>query len=162
MWAQDWLTVIHPQIIVWCEHCPCMLYLKGIMDNLKINYWNKSGGCYTRADEIFIPHRHLFKDDIYFLVRFHELIHATGHESRIDRFRFFSAEVEEGIAEVGAALLTQAYGLGAIYKSTDLPWAQEEIEQEAQNAIEYLWEYSGEDFILGENNCGKKNYRRYD
>ena len=128
------------------------------MNNLMICSWHnldiKSGEYDLNKDIISIPPLSLVGEDMYFMVRFHELIHATGHESRVDRFRFFSAEVEEGIAEAGAALLTQAYGLGMIYIPTYLPWAQEEIEKEAQNAIEYLWNYSGEGFILGEEHAG--------
>jgi len=53
----------------------------------------------------------------YFSTAFHELVHSTGHKSRLDRLEktaFFGTEAyskEELIAEIGAAALVNHSGL---------------------------------------------------
>lgn len=52
----------------------------------------------------------------YYKTLFHEMIHATGHESRLDRklsTKFGSAEYsqEELVAEIGAAMLSSVFGI---------------------------------------------------
>ena len=124
------------------------------MKSLEIKFWEEphSGVYCPKDDSITIPDPLIAASNVYFYIRFHELIHATGHEDRIGRFRYFDSDQEEAIAEQGAALLSQAYkvGFGVDYNKTILPWCEEEIAEEAQNAIDYLSAYSSKEFILGE------------
>lgn len=76
-------------------------------------------------DKVNMPPLSSFKaESLYYSVLFHELIHSTGHSSRLDRFQkgvkpapFGSPEYskEELIAEMGAAFLC---GLAGIYPDT--------------------------------------------
>lgn len=73
-------------------------------------------------DVIMIPHLDQFSSpEAYYSTLFHELIHATGHSSRLNRFkndapkpRFGNEEYskEELIAELGASYLNAAAGIG--------------------------------------------------
>lgn len=77
--------------------------------------------CYVPArDEIRVPSREAFdSDENYFATLFHELVHSTGHESRlaresiIDRARLASHAYsrEELIAELGSAFLCGEAGI---------------------------------------------------
>lgn len=72
-------------------------------------------------DMVQMPDRNDFKNsELYYSVLFHELIHSTGHQARLDRFaeqenpaRFGNAEYskEELVAELGAAFLCAQTGL---------------------------------------------------
>jgi antirestriction protein ArdC len=71
-------------------------------------------------DYIMIPDRHKFtKDEDFYAVHFHEMIHATGHPKRLGRFKegergFFGDEdysKEELIAEMGSAYLCARSGI---------------------------------------------------
>jgi antirestriction protein ArdC len=71
-------------------------------------------------DKVNMPPENLFKISAeYFCTAFHELIHATGHESRLNRsgitdISFFGSHEyskEELIAEFGAAFLCGAAGI---------------------------------------------------
>ena len=70
------------------------------------------------TDEIVLPIRKQFTSAAeYFSTAFHELVHSTGHKSRLDRLEktaFFGTEAyskEELIAEIGAAALVNHSGL---------------------------------------------------
>ena len=74
------------------------------------------------TDHVTVPPRASFQDaSSYYATLFHELIHSTGHWSRLRRFeattahRFGSATYskEELVAELGAAYLLGAAGLEA-------------------------------------------------
>jgi len=77
--------------------------------------------CYrTDIDQIRMPERNLFpSSEAYFGVLYHELIHSTGHASRLDRIgvsdpqQFASDEYsfEELIAEMGAGYLNNYTGI---------------------------------------------------
>lgn len=72
-------------------------------------------------DQVVIPVREQFSViDQYYSVKFHELVHSTGHSSRLDRFGKSIASAafgsddyskEELIAEIGAAMLLQESGI---------------------------------------------------
>lgn len=69
-------------------------------------------------DRIILPHLSQFQSvDHYYAVLFHELVHATGHASRLDRFRANPLEAwerysfEELVAEFGAAFLCGFAGI---------------------------------------------------
>ncbi len=69
------------------------------------------------TDEVVLPIRKQFTSAAeYFSTAFHELVHSTGHKSRLDRLEktaFFGTEAyskEELIAEIGAAALVNHSG----------------------------------------------------
>ena len=81
-----------------------------------------SGAAWYRpsTDHVGLPPRDSFRDTVaYYATVFHELVHSTGHESRLKRFARGSAlgkgsEVyskEELVAEMGAAFLGAEAGL---------------------------------------------------
>lgn len=72
-------------------------------------------------DEITLPRREQFDDsESYYGTLFHEMVHSTGHESRLSRFekngtpQHFGSEryaKEELVAEMGAAMLRSIAGI---------------------------------------------------
>lgn len=81
--------------------------------------WGGSQAYYSPAeDRVQLPEREAFiSTERYYGTAFHELVHSTGHPSRLDRGddegAFGSAEYarEELTAELGAAMLTAHAGL---------------------------------------------------
>lgn len=77
--------------------------------------------CYVPAeDSIYMPRKMSFGEaEMYYSVLFHELIHATGHESRLNReavvntpkFASMTYSQEELTAEIGAAYLCKITGI---------------------------------------------------
>lgn len=80
--------------------------------------------CYVRTtDEVFIPDSWRFFDtdtstrqESFYSVLFHELVHATGHKSRLDRefgtkFGDEKYAFEELVAEIGAAFCCAKLGI---------------------------------------------------
>ena len=78
---------------------------------------------YRPADDVVaIPDRDCFESDSrYYATLFHELIHATGHPTRLNRESFRSPAIdfgseayafEELVAELGAAFLCSETGIG--------------------------------------------------
>lgn len=70
------------------------------------------------SDYIGLPSASDFKSfDDYLATRFHEMIHATGHESRLDRIGLSKSRnkqehaFEELIAEIGSAFLCAHFGI---------------------------------------------------
>lgn len=75
------------------------------------------------SDHIQMPHKHVFEDtptssatECYYSTMAHELVHWTGHKSRLDRdlkngFGSEGYAREELVAEIGAALLCATLGL---------------------------------------------------
>ena len=70
------------------------------------------------TDTVVLPMRKQFADTAeYYSTAFHEMVHSTGHKTRLDRLEktaFFGSEAyskEELIAEIGAATLVNAAGL---------------------------------------------------
>jgi antirestriction protein ArdC len=69
------------------------------------------------TDAITLPTKESFVDEgAYYATAFHELIHWTGHDSRLDRLKatpFGSPDYakEELVAELGAAFLCAEYGI---------------------------------------------------
>jgi len=74
-------------------------------------------------DTVRIPERDSFKsDDFYFSVLFHELIHSTGIEKRLKRYKNneYSTEKyarEELVAELGAAFLCAETGIDLLIEN---------------------------------------------
>lgn len=69
-------------------------------------------------NEIVVPEKQQFKDgESFYGTLFHEMVHSTGAEQHLDRFKpnsgFGSSEYarEELVAELGSALVAQRYGM---------------------------------------------------
>lgn len=80
--------------------------------------------CYNVAEDyIQLPEMARFESsDHYYCTLFHELIHWSGHSSRLDRHNgdSFSAESyskEELVAEIGSAMLCQYFGINLLKHS---------------------------------------------
>lgn len=77
--------------------------------------------CYVPAeDQVFMPYMESFGEpELYYSTFFHELIHATGHSSRLNRdavmktvkFASLTYSQEELTAEIGAAYLCKIAGI---------------------------------------------------
>ncbi len=73
--------------------------------------------CYVpKLDVVKIPEKKYFINDIEYLFTIaHEVIHSTGHEKRLNRFRLYetpkTAAFEELVAEIGAAFLCAHCGI---------------------------------------------------
>lgn len=83
--------------------------------NADISHQTISRAFYKRSnDRIYLPMKEQFKSEAdYYGTVFHELIHRTGHESRLNRPALEGDEdyaLEELIAEFGAAYLTNYFG----------------------------------------------------
>ncbi len=87
-------------------------------DGVSINFCGQRA-CYDyEADTITMPKKKIFLSlDEYYLTFFHEIIHATGHEKRLNRKTLgknYSAETysyEELVAELGATFLCRKAGI---------------------------------------------------
>ena len=80
--------------------------------------YGKSGAYYVPAtDKIGMPNRETFvSTDAHYSTLFHELVHSTGHESRLKRievalFGTDNYSREELVAEMGAAMLCGLTGI---------------------------------------------------
>ena len=103
-------------------------FLKNNVD-VKINhgstngcYYSPSGDFVSMVDkENFIDTQHANATEHYYSVLFHELVHATGHEKRLNRFentksmKFLEGKqhyaYEELVAELGSMLFASKYNL---------------------------------------------------
>jgi antirestriction protein ArdC len=110
-WTGAFLPVEAPSIQDWDNILTADQLLNDTSAN--INYGNQNKAFYSPAhDLISLPKREQFKDASGFYgTALHELIHWTGHESRLDRkfaTRFGNDQYafEELIAELGAAMLS--------------------------------------------------------
>ena len=101
------------------------------MPNLPRITHNRPGAFYAPfSDEVNVPEMPCFENsENYYAAMFHELSHATGHSSRLDRFQenrtVFgrnSYDFEELVAEMSSTLLCSHCG----------------IEQTVENSISYL------------------------
>lgn len=103
----------------------CQSIVKGYCNGPRITSTDATPYYVPTQDRVNMPPLSSFKEEsLYYSVLFHELIHSTGHNTRLDRFQkgiksapFGSSEYskEELIAELGAAFLC---GLAGIYPDT--------------------------------------------
>ena len=99
----------------------CEMILKGYRDRPKIQFGNDRACYYVGSDLINMPRFDSFKSpEEYYMIMFHELIHSTGHQSRLSRETLLSAKneddlteygKEELVAEMGAAFLAAESGI---------------------------------------------------
>jgi antirestriction protein ArdC len=99
-------------------------YENGYTDGPKVIYREQDAAYYSPTlDEIAIPNRHNFKKDSEFQhTVFHELVHSTGHKTRLDRKLATDGGKdyarEELIAEIGAAYLQHINGVNIDFLNT--------------------------------------------
>ncbi|MCB2216971.1 MAG: DUF1738 domain-containing protein [Desulfobulbaceae bacterium] len=91
---------------------------EAILNIAEIEHGGDSAHYRPSRDLICLPNREAFADlDAYYSVGYHELVHWTGHENRLNRelgnsrFGNQAYAFEELIAEMGAAFLGGATGL---------------------------------------------------
>lgn len=92
----------------------------------------KTGGadaCYSnRSNEIRIPERKDFKDgESFYGTLFHEMVHSTGGKTALGRLKPASYGLsdyarEELVAELGAAMVCQLYGISRYIEEDSLPY----------------------------------------
>jgi antirestriction protein ArdC len=117
-------------------------------------------------DTIHLPNRCVFEStEEYYSVFFHELTHATGHASRLNRFQkdslvapFGSPEYsnEELVAEIGAAFLCAQAGIEQATLKNSAAYIQGWLKA-LENDHRLILHAAGQaqkaaDFILGESN----------
>lgn len=91
---------------------PCELIADQI--RLKVTVKNNISRCYYNpsGDHISSPQIQDFDSpEEYYSSLFHEAVHATGHNSRLDRIGKVSREEEELVAEIGSAYLCGMAGI---------------------------------------------------
>lgn len=101
--------------------------LNQIKSNHEINFvQNSSQGCFYNVTKDFIstPNVSFFKnEEKYFSSLFHELIHWTGIEGRLNRYKkndddFHTYAQEELIAQLGSSFLCGLCGLNAVEETS--------------------------------------------
>jgi antirestriction protein ArdC len=114
------------------------------------------------ADTVSMPDRARFEKDAgYFGTLFHELVHATGHASRLNRPTLTESAgfgsnpycKEELIAEMGAAFLCGQAGIGETILENSAAYVQNWLEQ-LHNDKKLIVQAAGQaqraaDFVLG-------------
>lgn len=115
------IEITEPEELEFVDQEKCEKYLIPIIDKggLKIEFVQRSTGAYNpMMDKILMPEQKYFvSEDKYYSTLFHEIIHWTGHESRIDRnlkTGFNDKEkysFEELIAEMGSMLIALHNGI---------------------------------------------------
>lgn len=98
----------------------CIEACKNLVDNWQgpeIEHYG-ARACYNSgSDTVTMPvPEHFYTDEAYYATLFHELIHSTGHRSRLNRLKpdFFGSHEyskEELVAEMGSAFLCGIAGI---------------------------------------------------
>ena len=94
-------------------------YISNIIKNINVKYREKGDEAYYNllADEVVIPPSNTFKNTYaYYSTQLHELAHATGHDTRLNRdmsgeFKSEAYAKEELRAEISSSFLMQKLGL---------------------------------------------------
>tara|TARA_B100001287_G_scaffold103259_2_gene86800 strand:+ start:3426 stop:4331 length:906 start_codon:yes stop_codon:yes gene_type:complete len=110
-WEGNWLTEGEEQTQDWKDVELADLIVEN--SGAEIDHINQDKAFYMPSlDKIVMPKKEQFKDDSgYYGTMFHELVHWTGHSSRLDR-KFGTRRgndnyaKEELVAELGAAMLS--------------------------------------------------------
>jgi antirestriction protein ArdC len=132
-----------------------------MMPNPPVIKHTKQKACYSPSkDYINIPKQGTFKNtESYYSTLFHELVHSTGHESRLNRKGIvenpeFGTPMycqEELVAEIGACFLNSAAGIEHVEFDNSVAYINNWLEQlkrdtrlivyasiQAQKAVEYI------------------------
>lgn len=94
-------------------------YISNIIKNIDVKYKEKGDEAYYNliADEVVIPPSNTFKNTYaYYSTQLHEIAHATGHNTRLNRdmsgeFKSEAYAKEELRAEISSSFLMQKLGL---------------------------------------------------
>lgn len=94
-------------------------YISNIIKNIDVKYQEKGDEAYYNliADEVVIPPSNTFKNTYaYYSTQLHEIAHATGHNTRLNRdmggeFKSEAYAKEELRAEISSSFLMQKLGL---------------------------------------------------
>lgn len=96
--------------------------------DLPVIEFNHEYACYIPAlDKILLPYEHLFQSvEEFYVTEFHELVHSTGHEKRLNRKnvkRINSGSdavysKEELVAEIGACFLCNQVGITTTFDNS--------------------------------------------
>lgn len=101
--------------------------INNFKDKPKITYGHDRAGYSKSQDTVLMPSKQQFVDiESYFNTLFHELVHSTGSESRLNRKTMVNSErfgsdvysEEELVAEFGAAFLCSACGIDNTLKDS--------------------------------------------
>jgi len=95
--------------------------IEGMPNKPRMEHGRSISAYSSAKDVIFMPDMESFQEaEEYYSTLFHEMIHSTGHESRLNRFReendnhMFGSETyskEELVAEMGSAFLCAESGI---------------------------------------------------
>lgn len=92
----------------------CDLIIEGMLHRPEIRHGGDEAYYNYKKDFIMLPHVERFhSDEVYYKTKFHELVHSTGHTSRLNRPELMQSDgfgnelysKEELTAELGAAYL---------------------------------------------------------
>ncbi|WP_215222703.1 ArdC family protein [Echinicola shivajiensis] len=98
----------------------CEDLLKKVPDMPEVRYEEAQAYYYPKKDYINMPTKELFRTEAYFYqTLFHELVHSTGHQKRLNRKELWDASdkdksaysKEELTAEMGASYLSNLCGI---------------------------------------------------
>lgn len=132
-------------------------------DIVPITYADLDNAYYSpKEDSITVPPKNLFKsEEEYYSTIFHEMVHSTGYESRLNRlakdfsFGDHNYSKEELVAEIGSSMLCAEFGIeGTMENSTAYlySWLSQikkditlvtSAAQAAQKACDYILQETG-------------------
>lgn len=135
------------------ERLPKTLELDAIAQQMGVRIQHAGGMAFYRSsdDQIQLPPRETFTDQHgYDATKAHELTHATGHPSRLNRDKQYQTikgrAAEEMTAEIGAYLMSQRLGVPFMGNSPDMTdqqhaaylagWAKDLTQEERRIAID--------------------------
>ncbi|MHB1494492.1 MAG: zincin-like metallopeptidase domain-containing protein [Acidithiobacillus sp.] len=135
------------------ERLPKTMELDAIAQQMGVSILHSGGMAFYRSsdDRIQLPPRETFTDQHgYDATKAHELTHATGHPSRLNRDKQYQTvkgrAAEEMTAEIGAYLMSQRLGVPFMGDSQDMTdeqhaayltgWARDLTPEERRTAID--------------------------
>ncbi|AZI21511.1 zincin-like metallopeptidase domain-containing protein [Chryseobacterium taklimakanense] len=117
------ISIDEPEELEFQNKENCESFVNSVIEkgNLVLEFVKKSTGAYSpRFDKIMMPEKRFFiSEDKFYSTMFHEIIHWTGHESRLNRNLkdgFSDKEkysFEELIAEMGSMLICLQNGISS-------------------------------------------------
>jgi len=129
--------------------------------NMEIKHTTQPRAYYNKTDDyIHLPNLDMFhRQDGYYSTKFHEIIHATGHESRLNldlksKSKVKEYAIEELRAELGASFLCAKFGLKMDRREDHAIYIKSWIKA-LENNYELLWQ-SCKDAQLAIDWCDKQ------
>ncbi len=111
----------------------CLKIVNEMPNKPKIEHLSKDACYRVRTDSVHMPNiEHFLDDDSYYQTLFHELIHSTGHESRLNRKEIVNPEkfasenyaIEELTAQIGMCYLMSEAGVGEMHFDNSVAYIQ--------------------------------------